>query len=105
MRLSELDPRWITGIRANHENYGDRRGHIGLSFLCPHCRTQRLAVFFDPPIDDGVLWEFSTWPSLTEGKSVWGRTGESFETLTLTPSINADASGHWHGFITNGEIR
>ena len=25
--------------------------------------------------------------------------------LTVTPSIDASASGHWHGFITNGEIR
>lgn len=24
--------------------------------------------------------------------------------LTVTPSIDASASGHWHGFITNGEI-
>ena len=25
--------------------------------------------------------------------------------LTVTPSIDASASGHWHGFITNGEVR
>ena len=25
--------------------------------------------------------------------------------LTVTPSIDASASGHWHGRITNGEIR
>lgn len=26
-------------------------------------------------------------------------------TLTLTPSVDASKHGHWHGFITNGEIR
>ncbi len=31
--------------------------------------------------------------------------GPIFETMTITPSIDASASGHWHGFITNGEIR
>jgi hypothetical protein len=34
---------------------------------------------------------------------VWQWNGEKdFEKLTLTPSINA--VGHWHGFITNGEV-
>lgn len=28
----------------------------------------------------------------------------TFEALSVTPSIDASASGHWHGFITNGEI-
>lgn len=35
---------------------------------------------------------------------IWDLLGQDdFETLTLTPSIDASASGHWHGFITNGE--
>lgn len=25
--------------------------------------------------------------------------------VTVTPSIDASASGHWHGHITDGEIR
>lgn len=29
---------------------------------------------------------------------------ESFETLSVTPSLDASASGHWHGYITAGEI-
>lgn len=24
--------------------------------------------------------------------------------LSVTPSIDASAAGHWHGYITNGEI-
>ncbi len=39
--------------------------------------------------------------------NVWKRgSGDTFETLTLTPSIdaNVDIAGHWHGFITNGEV-
>jgi len=29
----------------------------------------------------------------------------SIAELTVTPSIDASASGHWHERITNGEIR
>ena len=35
----------------------------------------------------------------------WARTSDDFSTMSVTPSIDASASGHWHGFITNGEIR
>lgn len=36
---------------------------------------------------------------------VWTLHGdEDFRTLTLTPSVDASKAGHWHGFITNGEI-
>lgn len=42
-------------------------------------------------------------PSKTD--FAWGRTGDDFETLSITPSIDASAAKHWHGFITNGEIR
>jgi len=27
------------------------------------------------------------------------------DNISVTPSIDASASGHWHGFITNGEIK
>lgn len=35
-------------------------------------------------------------------KVTWERDGETFETLTLRPSI--DYKGHWHGFVTNEEV-
>ena len=28
----------------------------------------------------------------------------TFETMTVTPSLDGSAAGNWHGFITNGEI-
>ena len=30
---------------------------------------------------------------------------DNFDTMTVTPSIDASGSGNWHGFITNGEIK
>lgn len=34
----------------------------------------------------------------------WSRTGDDFESMSVTPSLDASASGHWHGFITGGAI-
>lgn len=35
---------------------------------------------------------------------LWKRNGDTFETLSLTPSVNCEASGHWHGFVALGEV-
>lgn len=88
--------------------YGDNRHGMGLSFLCPVHRDHRLVVMFANPID-GL-------PAATpeEGHYQWQRTGETFETLTLGPSIDASGSTHgngaietpcWHGYITSGEVK
>ncbi len=94
--LTELEPRWWTFSGFVHG--ADVRA--GLSFICPHCMKQRLAVSFSNPIDPQG-WVGRTGMVIV---SAWTRTGDTFETLTLTPSIDATASGHWHGHITNGEM-
>jgi hypothetical protein len=98
MKLTDLNPRW-TGI-------GGGSGIItGVTFDCPHCRTQRLGVTFKNAIDpNGWLAKGVT---RHHDKNEWDREGETFETLTLTPSVDtsrADFEGHWHGYIRNGEI-
>lgn len=35
----------------------------------------------------------------------WKRTSDDFGSMSVTPSIDASAAGHWHGYITAGEIR
>lgn len=76
---------------------------MGLSFVCPVHRTHRLAIFFVNPIDGG--------PPAT-AQNLWHRNEETFDALTLGPSI--DASGNtnggqiktpcWHGFIHYGQV-
>lgn len=122
MKLTDLKPRWVG--RKYAEWWPEIEGSIkvGLVFNCPHCagadKPQRLAVFFKPVIDreslaDKVAWALPGAPNPNNGElphiNFWQRTGETFEDMTLSPSI--DASGpkwaygpHWHGFITNGEI-
>lgn len=99
MLLADLDPRWYTF--AHTAKGVDIR--LGLTFLCPCCKEQRLGVAFDPPIYPHGWLNASNWKPT--GKE-WRRTGDTFDTLTLTPSIDASAvlSGHWHGSITNGAI-
>jgi len=113
MTLNELNPRWCLAARwddadgTQHFLNGDitKRSGMGLSFLCPVHRNHRLAVMFANPID-GL-------PGCAESRYRWHRQGETFETLTLGPSIDASGCQHhdsietpcWHGHITGGEIR
>jgi len=96
VKLIELEPHWI-GLGSSPNVV-----LTGVSFLCPHCKAIRLAAMFKNPIDpQNWLPRITTIP---HGQNEWERTGETFETLTLRPSINTEWANHWHGFILNGEI-
>jgi hypothetical protein len=100
MRLSELNPRWLSADV--------------FSFDCPHCRKvtllcKRIPLSFQDQVklvnaapEDDEDWPIDFIPMKVD--CVWSITGD-FGSMTVTPSIDASASGHWHGFITNGEIR
>ena len=106
MRLTDLEPRWI------HPNL--------FVFLCPHCRKDLLTcknvvmshreqydlyekVFGQDwnllivPCNPDFCWSiFGTIPADISAAFI--------QNLTVTPSIDASPSGHWHGWITNGEV-
>lgn len=103
MRLASLHPHWVVA-----EGSPDI---VGVTFDCPCCSPDgkvsslgtkylpRLGVLFVEEIDidglpNGVHWT-------TPGKK-WHRTGDSFDTLSLVPSVDCSAWDHWHGFIRNG---
>lgn len=95
MKLSDLDPRWYSVT-------GDARH--GMTFECPHClgTGARLAIAlhvdgtnFDP--DPTSRQQFAA------DERVWQIVaGTGFDDISLSPSVDASASGHWHGFITGG---
>lgn len=99
MRLTDLDPRWYC-----IEGDGPR---VGLTFLCPHCLTQRIGVTFhhhgrEAIEDQYILAHHGT----DDTPHIWDLQGQDdFATLTLSPSVDASKSGHWHGFVTAGEIK
>lgn len=111
MKLIELAPLWR---HWHHDAVSD--GHItipdtshekaiGCSFDCPiHGVVHRVYVDFANPFDGATV---------VVRKNLWQRTGDTFESLTLTPSVDytkfdngavRDATC-WHGFITAGEVR
>lgn len=98
MRLTDLDPHWVTFAHVADKT--DFR--FGVTFLCPHCRDVRLCALFDPPIAPGADLPGMGWPPAN--MRMWQRTGDTFDTLTLAPSIDTSKHGHWHGFIQNGEV-
>lgn len=113
MRLIELDPKWLV--------VDGRR--FGLVFRCPHCRKCYLSCFFVPmPHIAGddyldsqcalfatVLSEAEVYETVPCKRNyVWTASPvvaeATFDNLSITPSLDASASGHWHGFVTNGGI-
>lgn len=104
MKLTDLDPRWAADgdivIGGISQHFESRHG-MAVSFQCPCCagteRATRLAVWFANPVD-GL-------PPTDDASHLWQRQGESFDNLTLSPSVDASQYGHWHGFISAGEIR
>ena len=106
-RLVDYNPHWVNLPQAAD----GVRFIIGVSFInpmgergpCPTCghnRDKRLAVNFWPPIDpDDLLGKGIEYPHGGFHKRV---SGETFDTLTISPSIGLDPL--WHGNIVNGEI-
>ena len=95
MKLLDLAPRWFTD--------NSNGGIVGLTFECPHCRQERISVLFHATGHPAIK---SAEPNTIIGtcKTVWNLSGTSFDDISITPSIDASRVGHWHGFITNGEI-
>jgi len=103
-KLTDLNPRFVgaggvgvfrLGEKGNHVPVPERTG-VGVSFDCPCGCGTRCFVPFSNPIDGGIDY--------AGGGPAWNRTGETFEDMTLTPSILRLHGCGWHGFLTNGEL-
>lgn len=103
MKLTELKPKWI-------ESQWDVLNSVvfGVSFQCPHCQSVRLAIFFTEPFGETNKINTAQWADPRKSDTVeillWNRQGETFDDLTISPSIDASKRGHWHGFIQNGTV-
>jgi hypothetical protein len=114
MRLVDLDPRWLI------EN-GRRVGFIFISPIQhkvkPHPYYQSCFASTVPPRRLGQWPLFKAafperkHPPVVQGARegvLWTIEGEienaTFETMTVSPSIDGSAGGLWHGFIQNGQI-
>jgi hypothetical protein len=90
VNLNKLNPKFLDGYKSGTG--------IGMLFDCPCGKCEHhVCIMFRNPIEG---------PAYTERPS-WQRTGESFETMTLSPSVHKDpALGGcgWHGWVRNGEV-
>jgi hypothetical protein len=97
-RLSELSPRWI------HPDV--------FVFKCPHCMQwwipcKRIEMSSKAQYDLYEKEFGEDWNSLVipvKESFSWKISGDEFDSMTVSPSIDASHSGHWHGNIANGEI-
>lgn len=97
--LVDLDPHFVSGGGCINTATGEttpRRQGVGIQLECPCGCDSPLYVPFANPLDGGERED-------AHGKG-WQRTGETFETLTLTPSILRVGGCAWHGFLTNGQL-
>lgn len=94
MKLTDINAAFL---RAHGE---DRYSFV--RFDCPCGCRMRAGVSFTPALDGSAV---------PEERKNWQRvSGDTLETITLTPSIllepdpNVGCKG-WHGFLQNGELR
>lgn len=107
MRLTELEPRWIT----------DNGQRVGFIFKSPtdnkfwqSCFVAAMPEKVQRRLFETLLGEDNEYAvqgcNPTCAWSVAGGIANaSFETMTVTPSLDGSPGGLWHGFITNGEIK
>ena len=98
-RLVDLFAEWI-----------ERDGRcLGVKVACAHCSrvegAPTLAVLFANPPDGGPPAGEDPQALGNNGGRRWQRTGETIETLTLSPSVDCSACGHWHGIVAAGEAK
>lgn len=106
-KLVDLHPQWIDLPEL-------KRHGLGVAFDCMvglhHGKpcTIRNWILFANPLDGGPPWPGESRglivllnPEGTDGEisgcgtSRWQRTGETFDTLSMTPSVNAHTCGHY----------
>lgn len=96
MKLVDLNPRMAISRALAGGSWSEAaKRNVGMTLDCPCCRATRLMVHFRNPIG-------GTAPEPVE--RLWDRTGDSFDTMTLSPSIDASAVGHAHFSIAQGLI-
>jgi hypothetical protein len=82
-----------------------------MAVYCPHPGYDELwrainEAFPEGRYDEGV--QYARAVQTMDRNQSWeirgGIENASFETMTVTPSLDGSPAGNWHGFITDGQI-
>lgn len=116
MKLTDLDPAWI-------ELDGRR---IGFVFISPcqktrvdgstnptlyrlTCLSEQVPMNVQREIAERMFGDDDYTIVPCNPKQAWTIAGgidqATFETMTVSPSLDGSGAGLWHGFIKNGEIQ
>ncbi len=116
MRLLELEPRWIEheGRRIGFIFISpcQRKRHDGTVNPKPYrltCLAEKVPMGLQRAIAEQMYGDDDYTIVPCNPQQQWtiagGIDAATFEAMTVTPSIDASASGHWHGYITGGEVK
>lgn len=117
MRLADLEPKWLLkdGIRVGFIFRSPTRRECWQScFENPPPRREQWALFAaafrgqvedaDDDFGDFIRPDVQGCKQDAHWSIAGGIVGATFETMSVTPSLDGSAGGNWHGHITNGEI-
>jgi hypothetical protein len=105
MRLTELEPQFITWAPRSF-SYVETMGEAdGVLFLCPVCFAKNSG----PVGTHSVICWFSgkgVPPEEHPGPGRWEASGTGYADLTLAPSVHLSGEGGcgWHGFVQRGDV-
>ena len=113
MKLTDLDPRWLLrdGLRVGFIFKSPTNQHWYQSCMIAPTDHSVQHQLFNDALADVVENPDYGWTKVQGCKPecAWnvlgGIDGASFDTITVTPSLDGSPGGLWHGFITNGEIK
>lgn len=95
-KLRDLDAVFVQRDNDDSLFYLDTaKGAQGIQFHCPCDAGHDLLLWFANPLDAEVV------PIHVTPMARWQRIGDSLDSLTLAPSVNAYC---WHGFVKDGLI-
>jgi len=98
MRLTDLSPRWLSKDVLMFRSPSGAGNWITCKRVTMPSKDQYKLIYEDNPDLKGQTIV------MTVPDMAWTFNGDDLEIMTITPSIDASASGNWHGFVTNGEI-
>ncbi len=94
-KLTDLNPVLLSaggsGIYNTDGSAVPARSGVALQCDCPCGCGTRIHVDFWNPLDGG--------PPLDAARPRWHRSGDTFDTMVLTPSILRTEGCRWHGYL------
>lgn len=114
MRLTELEPQWLSrevapdGVVWHHKTSISEAQ--GVMFLCPKCWVENKGPVGTHRV---ICWSRSRGipDDASPGPGRWKLVGTSFEDLTLDAdppnsarSVLLTSGCAWHGYVTDGEV-